>query len=964
MSTNDYGTTVSRTLQAEFRAFDTLVFNAGKPALDSEINLLYDIAADKLQKYIQSQIQSGFYNNELFAFDASWSNKFQLPISTAFVNGLKINVNAYGDQFIYLNPASLGNGNHRYDFVFLEVWKTIISGETTEHKPSSTTIYKEGNVQNTIETLPDDIYDPVLLTIDLETSKRVQVQYRIRIQEDTTTPNQQNSSIFDGITFAQGGALIPIDSFTFINLGASIGDYGLWRAGNGDNASRSQLQTVDGYVYAIPIALVFRRSIAPYIDEDLGGQFASDFDIASASSDRPDGLFYDSVCEDDVIDVRHKIAIQQSYDDILRLTVQDLLTGQNKTKRPISLRYDALSDVAITGYSILGNADKTKTTISDVQTTVVSNVVRINVGDTDTSQDFYTSRASGSWQIGDTITIKVPNGSPLGTLILGTNDANVATKPFVYKNAVGLTNVLGSWTGTGTPIASFAINENLAGQELWIVYDIQYPVNQGLSFIADDILKVNYVNAASFPISQTAYVPHSGIVRASSDLSNTSLYVSRHSKQLNYTHTGAVNSFASNYQINKHNKEIKITPIVSSTTVVSGITRTLYTTNTNATTRKLYLPFATNKVWMIKGVYTSQSGISPTDDVVTISFYDQQPSIISGQVFRHPTSVTQYSFAKITAVVFVPTSTDLIAAGYSPVYRQSSNGNIDQFVLVNSSGVIYNPPSSNPVDYKLTYKSIPTVNVAAYTTSSSSPVDNWIQVRDDAIIIDGQQLWIDMDYIAELHDGAQTKIIYKYLPYQGVVDSTGLQLSAVLKSITGLVHTDGTGNVGINIDVKKYPRTLISYLPTQKDIEYLLKGDAINGVGNIGKFSSTDLCYALTNLLDYSDLQQTAIKLSDIVTARYNDMLSQIERGGNEATALKSVMILPLNIANYKQAVVFALGVTADGFALKNELVLYVWTYTNNDASNILTSADADHIGVDFFFINQRLLTKKEGNYA
>lgn len=954
-TTNDYGTTVSRTLQAESRAFDTIIFNAGKPALDSEINLLYDITSDKLQKYIQSQIQSGFYSNESFIFDASWSNKFKLPISTAFVNGLKINVNANGDEFIYLNPSSLGSGNHRYDFIFLEVWKTIISGETPEHKPSSTTIYKEGNVQNTIETLPDDIFDPVLLPLGLETTKRVQIQYRIRIQEDTTTPNFQNSSIFDGITFAQGSALIPVDPFTFTNLGSSTGDYGLWRAGNGDNASRLQLQTVDGYVYAIPIALVFRRSIAPYIDEDLGGQYASDFDIASMSSDRPDNLFYDSVSEDDVIDVRHKITMQQSYDDILKFAIQDLLTGQNKTKRPVSLKYDALSDVAITGYSILGNADKTKTIISDVKNTIVSNVVRINVGDTDTSQDFYTSRAAGSWQIGDTITVKVPDGSPAGTVILGTNDSNVATKPFVYKNSAGLVSMAGSWTGTGTPIASFAINENVISQELWIVYDVEYPANQGLSFIADDILKVNYVNAASFPTAQTAYVPHSGIVRASSDLSNTSLYVSRHSKQLNYTHAGSANNFASNYQVNKHNKQIKITPIVSSTTAVGGTTRTLYTTNTSATTRKLYLPFATDKVWMIKGIYTSQSGV---DEIASIAFYDQQPSIISGQVFRHPTSVTQYSFAKITAVVFVPTSTDLIAAGYFPVYRQSANGNIDQFVLVNNSGVIYNPPSSNPADYKLTYKSIPTANVAAYTTSSNNPVDNWVQVRDDAVITDGQQLWIDMDYIAELHDGAQTKIIYKYLPYQGLVDDVGLQLSATLKSIASLVHTDGTGNEITNIDVKKYPRTLISYLPTQKDVEYLLKGDAINGVGNIGKFSSTDLCYALTNLLDYSDSQQTAIKLNDTVTARYNNMLSQIERGGNEATALKSVMILPLNVANYKQAVVFGLCVAADGFALKNELVLYVWTYTNNDASNILTSADTDHIGVDFFFINQRLLIK------
>lgn len=956
MSINDYGATVSRTLQTENRSFDTIVFNQGRPALDSEINLLYDIASDKLQKYIQTRINSGFINKSNFEFNSSWSNKFKLPIDIAFVNGLKINVNANGNETVNLSAPSIGNGNHRYDFVFLEVWKTIISGQTTENKPSIDTIYKDGNVQNTIETLPDDIYDPVLLPLNLETSKRVQIQYRIRVQDNVTAPNFQNSTIFDNITFAQGTAAIPVNPFTFTNMGSS-NDYGLWIAGNGDNASRSQLGSVDGYIYAIPIAFVFRRAISSYIDEDLNGQNASDFAISTSTSDRPDGLFYDSVSESDVIDVRHKILFdsQISYDEILKKSIQDLLIGQNKTKRKETLIYDVLSDVNVTGYSTLSNCDKTKTVISDVESTVLSNVIKINVGDTDISQDFYTSRSSGTWQIGDTITVKVPNGSPVGTIIIGTNDANVATKPLVYKNLSGISNVNGSWINTGTSIATFTINENMLNQQLWIVYDIKYPANNGLSVFANEILKVNYVNASLFPIAESSYIPHAGIVRAGSDLSNQSLYVCRNSKQLNFSHSGSINSFASNYRFNRHNKEIAITPIMSSTTIVDGTIRSISISNTSATTRRLYLSFTTNKIWMIRGIYTTQTGV---DEIATTTFYDQQPSLVSGQIFRHPTSLTQYSFAKILSFVFIPTNTDLIAIGYYPVFKQSSNGNIDQFVLVNNNGVLYNPISSNPADYAITYRSIPTINVSAYTTNSELPTNNWVQVRDDATIIDGQQLWIDMDYIAEPHDGAQIKIIYKYLPYQGLTDDVGTQLSGILKSSTGFVHSDGSGNLSNNIDVKKYQNTLISYLPVQKDVEYLLKGDSIAGVGNIGKFITNQICYAFGELLEYSNISQDIIKLNDVLTSRYNDMLNEVERGGNEATALKSIMMLPIDITNYKQAVVFGLCVASDGFLIKNELLLYVMTYTNNDINNIFSSADVDHIGVDFFFINDRLIAK------
>jgi hypothetical protein len=958
MSIFDYGTGVSRTLQPEFHSFDTLVFQDGKPVLDSELNLLFDVISDKFQKYISNQTQSGFLNSSSFIVNSTWSNTFQMLQDFAIVNGLQVKILPSGTSNINLSTASLGSGNQRYDFIFLEVWKTMISGGATEHKPDATHIYKEGNVQNTTDTLDDDIIDPIIAAVYPETTKRVQIQYRIRIQENVAAPNAQNSNVFDAITFAQGGALLPINPFSFSNQGASTGDYGLWRAGNGDAASRLQLKSVDGYSYAIPIALVFRRSRAPFIDEDLNGQQASDVAIGGVS-DRPDGLFYDSVAQQDIIDLRHKVILGQqvAYEEILKSSVKDLLTGQNNVRRPITVKYDALSDVAITGYSIVGAADKTRTVISDLQTTVVSNVIRLNTTDTDSSQDFYRASGIGNWANGNNIVVKVPAGSPTGTIILGTADSAPGTKPFVYMNDAGLSDVAGSWLNTGTATATFTLSTNisLTNQEIWITYDIQYPNNHGLTFVPDQVLNVNYVNAASFPIAQVAYSPHSGIVRAGTNLSDTSLFLSRHSKQLNYTHTGTVNSYAANYQVLTRNKQISIAPIVSSTTTVNGSTRTMFVTNTSNTTRQIQLPFATNKVWMIRGIYTASTGVT---EVAAETFFGQNPSMISGQVFRHPLTGphTPYSFAKITSVVYVPLSLDLITAGWSPVYRQSSSGDIDQFILVNSSGAIYSPLSSNVSDFQMSYSSIPTARVNAYITNSVVPTDNWITVRDDATIVDGQQLWIDMDYIAEPHDGAQVKISYSYLPYQGMVEA--IELDATLKAMMGYAHSDGTANVSSNIDSKTYIRPLVSYLPTPLDVEHLIKGDSINGVANLGKFIGNDVCNTVAELLEYANVSQSVLKIDDVITARYNSGLNAVERGGNEATSLKSIMMMPLVVANHKQVAVFGIAVASTGFAMKNELVLYAWTYSNNDATNQLTSADITHIGVDFYFIKNRPLIR------
>ena|GEM_PF-6341059 len=962
-TTLDYGydADVSRTLQPGNRSFDTLLWQQGRPILDSDQNLLFDILSEKSKTFIESQMQSGFLDPVTYSFNSSWVDQFGMNVSKVFVNGWQLLVNPNGIGRIILSPAYIGSGAHRWDFIFLEVFKVIVTGNSTDHKPSSTELYKDGNVQDMTTTLPDDIIDTV---VGLETSKRVQIQYRIRIQEDVAAPNQQNANIFDSSTFAQGGATIPIDPYVFVNQGSVSGDYGLWKAGNGDNASRAQLQTVDGFVYAIPLAFAFRRAQAPYIDEDIDGQQASNAQISSGISDRIDGLFYDSVAQTDIVDLRHKSLIGNNFDyaEILESSIQNLLTGNNTIRRPVAIKYEAISDVSITGYSILNSSvcDKVRSVWSDIESTIVSNTVRLNIGDTDTSQDFYTSRASGSWQIGDTITINIPDGAPVGTIILGTDDSNSTTKPFVFRNAGGLLDVAGSWSNTDTDSALFTFDENLSNEEIWIVYDVQYPENQGLSYIPETYLKLDYTNVAAYPTVQNSYISHTGTVRVGSNLLNKSLTVSRDTKELNFQHVSMYNNYGANYTVNKRNKEINITPLVTSTTAVGNDVRTLMTENFDTITRRIFLPFQTPKLWFVRGVYTDQSG---GNEVATEVSYAESPSLVSGEIFQHPSP--NYSFANIFSMIFDPGGANvqlIVNSGgdYWPVYRQDSSGNVNQFILVDSNGDIYTPPSPNPLDYQINHRSIPTAKVFAYTGESANPKDNWIQVRNDATLVDGQELWIDIDYIGEPHDGGQIKMAYKYQPYQGMIDTSGTRLSAKIKAFSAFTHTDGTSNITENIDPKTYIQPLISYLPTPDNMEYLLKGDPVEGIETLGEYNGTLVCYVKSKVLDYSTTAQYILKLNDIISGEYNAGLNTVERGGNDATDLKSAMIAPISSSNYKQAVIFGLAATKDNFDLQNELVLYVWTYTNNDDESKFTSANVTNIGVDFYQINNRPLIRYE----
>jgi hypothetical protein len=284
-----FGNGVSRTLSALNRQFQAVTWQANKPPLDSELNLMAQVEWERLGNLVRAQAHSGFLADPMqasndFVTSPDYSNFFRLgnvpvgfqaPAMWANVNGWVIPVtgvaiNGVTNQVnLWPPPAS----DARIDFVFLEVWLTSVApNPSTVNKPSATTIYKYGNTQFGGVNVVDDIEDPA---IGFETTERVQLQYRIRVFGQGTglgtsvALNVYPDGLDDPSVKAQGTAAAPLPAYSWANMRDVLGDAGLWRAGDGD--PENSLGTIDGYSYAIPICAVFRRNTSPFIAQQAAG---------------------------------------------------------------------------------------------------------------------------------------------------------------------------------------------------------------------------------------------------------------------------------------------------------------------------------------------------------------------------------------------------------------------------------------------------------------------------------------------------------------------------------------------------------------------------------------------------------------------------------------------------------------------------------------------------------------------
>jgi photosystem II stability/assembly factor-like uncharacterized protein len=151
-------------------------------------------------------------------------------------------------------------------------------------------VWQEGNTESSVYLDENTIHPDALI----ETTKRVQVQYRIRVVSSIDPLSHPEAGLSSSIT---GRGPNATGSFSYEIMGPINGDYGCWRAKCNN--------TVDGYCYAVPMFMINRRNQQFYDSvTEPNGQHNT-----GTSQIRPDLLLATNVVMADILDVRRKILI-------------------------------------------------------------------------------------------------------------------------------------------------------------------------------------------------------------------------------------------------------------------------------------------------------------------------------------------------------------------------------------------------------------------------------------------------------------------------------------------------------------------------------------------------------------------------------------------------------------------------------------------------------------------------------
>jgi hypothetical protein len=1047
--TNDYGIKklipaeliVSRTLQSRYRSFSNVIWRSGKPALDSEWNLINDMATELLTSLVQSKTSSGWLTlgKNKFQTNCGISNTVQfyaqqdqhpVVVPNAIVNGWPLVIAGAFHSDTDLNTIKLppAGGTSRNDFVFLEVWRAQVRSRDTnnnpiaQNKPDLEHIFKFGNTQfgvdmleptstpnvfktnfaplttgtykihknNTIlvettdytinETtglitfiltpvltdklflslfqlnLPDDIVDPAIKpsTSGIETSQRVQIQYRIRTVADVIFSNTESIG-FDDVVHVQGqGANVnpQVAGYSYVNMYGELGDYGLWRAGNGDEASKVALGTVDGYTYGIPMFKIYRRSNIAYNDTgtsegDAAAKQQGNLKVlADLISDRPDGKFNDGIDSSDILDLRNKVFTDGlNYQQILESNLDKLLKGELRSNKIQSLYYNSISKADINGYDdFLTNmgASGKRVYWSDASIQQSNIFGEVKISTTDNSLDVYRGVGTGSWNIGDTIVVKIQSALPIGTLVLAT--------PRIYLEDITRTNLSskGTWSGLNSTTATFTFSNvtGMSNYDIWVYYDILLPAGQGLTQVPDNVLQIIYDNYASFP---------SGVVVRGSRIDpNVTRFQDLFDHPLNNKDDNETYTESS---VIKQRKQISISPLIQTTSTRNGTTRTLEVETLDKTAKTIYVPHGLQH---LRGVYTAATGgtelamqtrtLEPVD---AVDVDNNQILITEDYLIGSLTSLKYDSTGQ-----FVGQEVELlISAGgtYGPMFEHrvlSTDSLGTRVSLYDINGNAFDiPPASTTLNFRWAGKRIKVRLTTGYGYTVNGYIIDCRDSDNNSLIPampDRQQLWLDADYLGAPHSNANLKIIYSTTPYQGS-DVGSQELSLVYKREKGMFFNNGTG--GGTIDVEGLTGTShASYTPVSPRLpgsfsDYLRNGATIE-ISSIGqkRFSSDFWSQAAYDVYGYHG--GCAIWPVDYILPTNPETA---QRGFSGNPLLEVVFELPVTDATYAE---FFLPLLVRN-KITGQLLLMIQIGNKG-----IHKEEEGPILIDVFHLDERILTK------
>lgn len=528
---------VSRTLDAAGKSLLCVVGLHDHQISDADVNLIQTLQDYKRHLLLADKsATSGCLTYTSMNFTPFIPNTFVIPAFDVLFNGEVISICGFNSADLTQNRITLApsqqpvywangyaNEDARIYVIFLEIWYQALDpiqptgyyldpvGKLRYFYPYGCTSPDPSNA----EIMPDDSVDIFATTTagtGLLTTERAQIQWRFNIQRVALTydftkyqfgldPGAIPSEIVYGQGTASNTAPFVDTIYQFTNMGSINGDTGVWQAGDGNVTNA--LGTMDGYTYAMPIAVMFQRNSGPF---SLSGNIFGCGDasvsgvtglLSSGISGRFDSKLADQIFPDDVVDTRQTVTLDAwDLDKIMREGFVDLITGNSRIAigrgDGYGLKAEALGSALDYYISVSPTAIPNTNTLSknwdgfangfssDLRTFYVSKQIT-------TSMKSYwspSSSQSGPWMQGDIFTVSLPSSSsPAIIQSLIVQGFNVSNN---VKTTINLLSGQLQITGLGTSAVSVTFTKNLQGtpfdpgaQNIYCTLGVQYPANSG-----------------------------------------------------------------------------------------------------------------------------------------------------------------------------------------------------------------------------------------------------------------------------------------------------------------------------------------------------------------------------------------------------------------------------------------------------------------------------------------------------
>lgn len=288
---------VSRLLDPTGRSFAAVMWQQGKPPLDSELNLTQQIQNHLRAEMLRALLPSGILQMDVQTGITSPVNCIRITNATAAVSGWLARLNGANrtdDASDIIFPQAPYTGT-RYDLAFAEFWFEEVAPAASPEVDSED-VYRYGGVNS--GTLANDIQDPIAGD---ETTRRLQFRWRLRTVADvdfTTYPEGVNHT---ARVKAQGGSASETN-YSFV---ASSTDSHLFIAGDGTAAACSALSCATGYIYALALFKVKRRNQSAYSAENPEGAPAY-----GAANTTPRQLYHNVIVSQDIETIFYQTSVR------------------------------------------------------------------------------------------------------------------------------------------------------------------------------------------------------------------------------------------------------------------------------------------------------------------------------------------------------------------------------------------------------------------------------------------------------------------------------------------------------------------------------------------------------------------------------------------------------------------------------------------------------------------------------